>query len=197
MKVPFGTVGVGDKVEDLFIDDEALYSVTEQAGANAMTDMLRAYVPVGMTVMDGTACVGGNTYSAQQHFPTVAVEQDSLRCRILRSNMAVLGATNVTYIEDDLVTMLEASALPSGVPARLGAIVIDAPWGGLDYMKSKEVELYMSERPLAKVVQLCTRWTGVVMLKVGAGWQMLTAWRCPDTCVADVGCVIGTKKLPH
>eukprot|EP00045_Choanoeca_perplexa_P001861 m.22096 g.22096 ORF g.22096 m.22096 type:complete len:339 (-) comp11201_c0_seq1:67-1083(-) len=171
-KLEYFFPSAGRRIADLFLDDESKYSVSEEAGANAMTDLLRAHVPAGATIMDATACIGGNTFSAQKHFPTVAVEIDPLRNRILRSNMAVLGATNVThYLEQDLVAMLEADAMPHGVPDRLGAIIIDAPWGGTDYMRGDDVELFMSDRPLSKVVELCLKLTGVVMLKVPKNYR--------------------------
>lgn len=81
----------------LWIDKEASYSVTEERCANAMTEMLQLFFVRDDSasqprVLDATACVGGNSFSLQKKFSTIACEFDPIRFKMLQSNLEVLGA---------------------------------------------------------------------------------------------------------
>ena len=91
----------------LWIDKEAVYSVTEERCANSMTDMLNLFFEVPGTapasggavsttkrprILDATSCVGGNSFSLQKKFDLIACEFDPIRYKMLQHNMRVLGA---------------------------------------------------------------------------------------------------------
>jgi 16S rRNA C967 or C1407 C5-methylase (RsmB/RsmF family) len=82
----------------LWLDTTATYSVTEEKCADAMTHLLSLFFKPAFkighqpTVLDATACVGGNTFSLQKLFKTIACEMDSVRFTMLKTNMRVLGA---------------------------------------------------------------------------------------------------------
>jgi hypothetical protein len=198
-------------------------------------------------VVDGTSCVGGNVFSLQQVYTTVAVELDAGRFELLRRNMATLGVPAVDcsarHSEKRQDTPKcdavangaqgsepgqaakakegaeaspgapqggsgEASAVPtvhllcadikaevdlgaaaatSGKLERaepqpgttlspvdehghiawpVAALVVDPPWGGMEYGKAAEMELFLSDTPLPELVKLAGQATAVVMCKV-------------------------------
>lgn len=306
----FGNVPEGQR-KALWVDDEALYSITEHRHALAMTRLLAAFSPPvqaqpgpqsqpqaqsrsqpdpqaqsisqpqsqpqaqsqpqsqpssqhqaqqphhplqpqpqvshpARTVVDGTACVGGNVFSLQQAYTTVAVELDAGRFELLRRNMATLGvpavvcgdrhsekrqdtpmcdtaakgaqssepgeaapakegaeacsgapqgggseaeaAPTVHLLRADIKAEIElgAAAAVSGELGRaearaatlppvdehghiawpVAALVVDPPWGGVEYGKAAEMELFLSDTPLPTLVKLAGQTTAVVMCKV-------------------------------
>ncbi|EGD72633.1 hypothetical protein PTSG_04368 [Salpingoeca rosetta] len=101
---------------NLVLDNEALYSVSESGSADAMTWVLRCFVGEDEPVLDGTACVGGNTYSLQKVFPhTYATEIDADRFVMLQHNLHVLGcADRVRARQGDIVKFVQDVPADSG-----------------------------------------------------------------------------------
>ncbi|CAM9904055.1 unnamed protein product, partial [Phaeothamnion confervicola] len=149
----------------LQFDEEALYSVTDQHTADLITQMvlsLPGVDPAATTVVDSTACVGGNTISFAAAFDAVmAVELDSARFRMLRHNVAAVGrADRVTFLNADFLSVL-------GRPELCGAVVfLDPPWGGPVYKESGAVPLFLSGVPLAEVCRRLRGRARYVVLKV-------------------------------
>lgn len=136
--------------EQLKLDYEASYSLTDMHSADKITRDLARFAPTAGTVLDATACVGGNTYSFSRVFAHVAaMEIHPTRFQYLQHNMAVLGAANVRCLQGDA---LELVARPPH--QRYAAIFIDSPWGGPDYKKADRLQLHLSGLPLA---QACRR----------------------------------------
>lgn len=133
--------------DKIILDAEAMFSTTDQLTADKITQDILKFVPKTSIVTDATACAGGNTYSFSQQFERVlAFEKDALRVRILRHNMQLLGATNVSIRHGDSFQL--CTQQPQNV------IFIDPPWGGPDYKKHSRVSLQMSDRPLAEFCRL-------------------------------------------
>lgn len=126
----------------LILDEEALYSTTDQITADKITHDLLKFVSESATITDATACAGGNTYSFSQHFRRVnAFELDRDRVRILRHNMKLLGAGNVVIKHGDSYELCLGQFQD--------IIFIDPPWGGPSYKKHAKIALQLSGRHLA------------------------------------------------
>lgn len=126
----------------LVLDDEALYSTTDQTTADKITSDILGFVPETATVTDATACAGGNTYSFAQHFAQVyAFEVDAARARMLRHNMKLLGANNVTVRQGDSFSLCTQQYQD--------LVFLDPPWGGPNYKNHRRIALFMSGRHLA------------------------------------------------
>jgi 16S rRNA G966 N2-methylase RsmD len=128
------------------LDEEALYSTTDQTTADRITSDIAKFVPRTATITDATACAGGNTYSFSQYFEKVyAFELDQLRARMLRHNMTLLGASNVIVRQGDAFDLCMAQYQD--------VVFVDPPWGGPGYKKHSEIDLYMSGKHIAELCE--------------------------------------------
>lgn len=144
------------------MDEEALFSVTDQYTADKISTEIckrigRATeqdtlgdaptVRQPLSIIDATACVGGNTMSFAKHFQTVhAVEIDSTRHYYLKYNMTLLGLGNVITYHADILQLLDT--LPTA-----DVVFLDPPWGGPKYKSQERVELFLSGMPLSEVCE--------------------------------------------
>jgi len=141
------------------LDEEALYSTTDQLTAEKITKDILKFVPAHAIITDATACVGGNTFSFSQAFQTVyAVEKDDTRCKMLEKNMDVLCASNVTCISGDALEVC-----PS---LHQDVIFLDPPWGGPEYKQKPHIDLYLSDVALHSVCEKLAMYTSYFALKV-------------------------------
>ncbi len=147
---------------DMLFDEEALYSTTDQLTADKITKDISRFVPKDALIIDGTACVGGNTYSFGQTFrKVIAYEVDPKRALYLAHNMKLLGLTNVTCIHGDILdhVVLDHQQRPD-------CIFLDPPWGGPEYKQKERVELFLSQKKLAEVCAILARCTRYIAIKV-------------------------------
>lgn len=99
-------------------------------------------------MIDGTACVGGNTIVFSNVFEHVfAVEIDETRCAMLRNNLSVLGCKNVTCMCADFVR-----ALPDLPDCEL--LFLGPEWGRPEYVNLDKVSLQVGDPPLASLWEL-------------------------------------------
>lgn len=134
----------------LVLDDEALYSTTDQMTADKISADIARFVPRTAIITDATACAGGNAYSFSQHFDKVyAFEVDAARARTLRYNMTLLGARNV-YVQ-------RGDAFDLCLKQYQDVVFIDPPWGGPGYKKQLAVTLHLSGHHIAEFCERVIR----------------------------------------
>lgn len=134
----------------LLLDEEALYSTTDQTTADKISVDIAKIVPRVSTITDATACVGGNAYSFAQHFEKVyAFELDMTRARMLRHNMTLLGARNVVVQQGDAFDLC--------MNQYQDVVFMDPPWGGPGYRKHTAIELYLSGHHIAELCEQIIR----------------------------------------
>jgi len=122
-----------EKRKELLLDDEAFYSVTDQYTADKISKDILKNIPNIKVVTDGTACVGGNTYSFSKYFEKVhAVEIDPLRCSYLRKNLELLDVGNTDV---HLGSILETCP-----QLHQDMLFLDPPWGGPNYKSKKKID---------------------------------------------------------
>lgn len=135
----------------LQMDEVASFSVTACDIADRMARELRQLQPDPRhrwRVIDGTACVGGNTIAFSNVFKHVyAVEIDEARCEMLRNNVSVLGCKNVTCMCADFV-----QALPDLPDCEL--LFLDPEWGGPEYVNLERISLQVGGQPLANLCEV-------------------------------------------
>lgn len=134
----------GDIRQRLILDEEALYSTTDQLTADKITSDILKIIPSysNCIITDATACVGGNTYSFAQNYPYVhAIEKDTKRCSLLKHNLDALNVSNVKVSCGDAFEVCKKYTQD--------LIFIDPPWGGPDYKRLDKIDLYLSGRPLS------------------------------------------------
>lgn len=146
---------------ELLFDDEALYSTTDQLTADKITKDITKFISKSSTIIDGTACIGGNTYSFAQTFrKVIAYELDPKRALYLSHNMKTLGLSNVECIQGDLLENILSSEM------HVDCIFLDPPWGGPEYRNYVRVQLHLSKKPLASVCELIAPFTNYIAIKV-------------------------------
>ena len=148
-----------DKRKKLKLDDEALYSVTDQYTADRISRDIQKTLPNIQSITDATACIGGNTFSFSKFFKQVqAIEIDYIRYQYLVYNMEVLEANNITCHHGDL--MIECHRMINEL------IFLDPPWGGTEYKTKDKIDLFLSEIELSEVCDHIKHSTKYIALKV-------------------------------
>ena len=143
----------------LVLDYEASYSVTDQVTADKITRDVCMYVQEDAIITDGTACVGGNTYSFAKIFRNVnAIEIDPSRYSYLKNNMSVLGLEHVSCICGDVYDICQTMYQD--------VLFLDPPWGGPDYKQNNNIQLYLSSRELSDVCIDLSLYCKYIALKV-------------------------------
>jgi predicted RNA methylase len=130
---------------EIQVDDEAIYSTTDQMTARKICDMIVHYVGKHVTVVDATACIGGLTYSLAMIFnKVIAIEIDPQRYSYLCNNMKLLQVS-------DRVQCVEGDALKVCNNLEATVIVLDPPWGGPEYKNNALVHLTMNDMNISEV----------------------------------------------
>lgn len=154
-----------EKRKGLLLDDEAFYSVTDQYTADKISKDILKNIPNIKVVTDGTACVGGNTYSFSKYFEKVhAVEIDPLRCSYLQKNLELLDVANADV---HLGSILETCP-----QLQQDMLFLDPPWGGPNYKSKKKIDLYLSDLELSHVCNSLAPYTTYIALKVPTNFNI-------------------------
>ena len=101
-----------------------------------------------LTITDATANIGGNTISFYLNGFTVnAVEKDELTCQILKHNL------NVYKLPIDSVHCCDYLSIYKDL--KQDVVFLDPPWGGPDYKKINQLDLYLGENPPINIIDIC------------------------------------------
>lgn len=121
---------------------EGSYSITRRRDAERIMNILRSVFPEirTMSITDSTACIGGDTLNFAflfGHVHSIEIKEDNFRA--LANNVEVYGFRNVTMYHADATRIFNWNT---------HVLYIDPPWGGKDYKKYKELDLFLSEKRL-------------------------------------------------
>lgn len=122
--------------------EEGSYSITRRRDAERIMNVLRGAFPNlrQLTITDATACIGGDTLNFASHFAHVhSIELKENNFKALSHNVEIYGFQNVTLHHADSTTFFNWNT---------HILYIDPPWGGKDYRKHKDLDLYLSEKRL-------------------------------------------------
>lgn len=143
----------------LHLDEEALYSTTDQLTADKITKDIRTILSNQSVVTDATACIGGSAYSLSRAFSKVhAVEVDQGRYRFLSHNMQLLGASNVECIHGNAIEVCKKLTQD--------LIFLDPPWGGPEYKSKAKVTLQLDGKDISEVCKDLSPHTRYIAMKV-------------------------------
>jgi 16S rRNA G966 N2-methylase RsmD len=154
-----------EKRKQLQLDEEALYSVTDQYTADKISKDILKKFPKVKIITDATACIGGNTFSFSKFFEKVyALEIDPVRYEFLKQNMEILEVKNTETYFGNLMEV---------VPNLMQDMVfLDPPWGGPTYKSQKKVDLYLSDIELSFVCTRLIDYTKYIALKVPTNFNI-------------------------
>lgn len=178
------------------MDAEAMFSVTDQYTADKISAEIKKRIILHdnvtvKSIVDATACIGGNTMSFARYFDHVyAVEIDNTRYGYLRFNIQLLGLTNVSLQNADMLAALDQ--LPS-----MDVIFIDPPWGGPNYKSQDKLTLSLSGIPLSDVCQRLAEkrsWKYIV-LKVPTNFDVDSFDALASSCMTRIPSSTKFRKL--
>lgn len=139
-KFLFGDLSHNDLLK-IRMDKTSTYSVSDYQTAKEITKIILKIHGINKNsiIVDGTSCVGGNVISFAKTFKHVyAIEFDKSRSKLLQNNIDVYKLSKkVTVYNGD------ATKLYLDLP-KVDIWFLDPPWGGLDYKKNKQLDLYLS-----------------------------------------------------
>lgn len=122
--------------------EEGAYSITRRRDAERIVIILRNIFKniSSMTITDATACIGGDTLNFASQFSHVhSIEVNEENFNALSNNVNVYGYNNITLYHADAVNAYNWNT---------NVLYIDPPWGGKDYRKNKNLDLFLSGKRL-------------------------------------------------
>jgi 16S rRNA G966 N2-methylase RsmD len=153
--------------EKLLMDDEALYSTTDQQTADKITKEIAQILPKSAKITDATACIGGSANALASYFNNVcAIELDPQKYAYLTANLATLGRNNVKCICGDALIVCSQQ--------QQDMIFIDCPWNGPSYKEVPSLMLYLSGIPLYDVVRTLINHTKYIAIKAPVNFDEAT-----------------------
>ena len=145
------------------MDKISLYSTTDYKTSEIITNIVKNLpnIKYNSKIVDGTACIGGNSISFAKYFNCVySVEIDENRSQLLINNINVYNLNNhITVINNDITVIYKDIN-------DVDVYFLDPPWGGINYNNQTNIELYLSNIHLAKFCQMLRNYTKYIVIKV-------------------------------
>jgi 16S rRNA G966 N2-methylase RsmD len=136
---------------NLMIDEEAVTFITTPMNSEMITSIIDSQIPShiprsDITILDGTACVGGDSISFGKFFGAViATEIDPDRYNMLVNNLKEYDLTNVVPLNDDCLKIYRRLNF-------IDIIYLDPPWGGKTYKDEKNLRLTIGDAPIEDII---------------------------------------------
>jgi 16S rRNA G966 N2-methylase RsmD len=137
----------------LMIDNECVSFITTPINSELITTIIESLIPEHIpnseiTILDGTACVGGDSISFGKIFGTViASEIDKKRYEMLVNNLKVFELHNVVAINDDSLTLCKKLNF-------IDIMYFDPPWGGHGYKDFSNIRLSIGNTYIDDLVNI-------------------------------------------
>jgi len=128
-------------------DEEGLWSITHPDEATTISINIKKLLPnKNINILDMTAGCGGNTISFCEYFTkVVSIEFDPKRFEILKNNMKCYNYKNYEIYCGDSINYIDNN---------YDVYFIDPPWGGPEYKKCQNLELYLSNINILDVIKM-------------------------------------------
>jgi hypothetical protein len=120
---------------------EGSYSITRRRDAERIMIVLSNIFKdtSKLTITDATACIGGDTLNFALKFGHVhSIELSEENFEALENNVQAYNLHNVTLYQGDCTKLFNWNT---------NVLYIDPPWGGKDYKKHKELDLFVGKTP--------------------------------------------------
>jgi 16S rRNA G966 N2-methylase RsmD len=137
----------------LMIDDDSVSYITTPINSEIISAIIESLLPKNIqssdiTIMDGTACVGGDSIAFGQMFGTViASEIDSDRYKMLVNNLKVFELYNVVPVNDDCLKIFYRINF-------IDIMYFDPPWGGKSYKNENYIRLCIGDLFIDEIVNI-------------------------------------------
>jgi 16S rRNA G966 N2-methylase RsmD len=154
--------------KNIHMDYECVHYVTvprdSEMIAQFITKKLEKYKSKKeITIVDATACVGGDTITFCHNFgKVVSIEIDKSRYECLLHNLKLYNIDNA-YTEGCNGSCLDI--IPD-IQIDIDVIFADPPWGGVDYKLHDKLDLKLGDLELDQVIKLFLKKTKLVVAKL-------------------------------
>jgi hypothetical protein len=130
----------GVDMKDIMLTEEGKYSYTKRRDGDLTIDFFKKHLGSlkSLTILDGTGNVGGDTILFGLNFKHVdSIELDEENFKALKHNVGLYKLTNVDLHHGDTTKLFEKF--------KTDVVYFDPPWGGPDYKKKKELDLFLGK----------------------------------------------------
>jgi 16S rRNA G966 N2-methylase RsmD len=147
-----------EKYKLLKIDTESISYITTPNSAKQITQIIKSYFNkqklTPNTIIDCTACVGGDSISFANTFNKVfSIEIDKNRYEMLINNINIYELSNISVFNCNCLEQLKKLS-----NSFIQVVYFDPPWGGSDYKISTNLRLSIGTESIEKItVDLITR----------------------------------------
>lgn len=134
------------KKKDLIMTTEGLYSVSGKNAAKFLAKIIYKNMhSLNVKITDATGNNGSDTIMLAKYYKHInSIELDKTNFKALKNNVEVFGYNDkITLINGDSTNILAETIQD--------VIYIDAPWGGKNYKKEKQLKLYMGQMELSDI----------------------------------------------
>ena len=165
--------------EKILMDDVSAFSITASHFADQISELILKQEGIGpeMSIIDATACVGGNAMSFGKYFRNVeAIELDVNRASFLKHNMELINThfqkdkrhfgsfkTHAGSYENELERIDSSNK---------DIIFFDPPWGGEDYDEHAQIMLTLGDKTMTQIVNTVSREFNFIVLKVPKNFDL-------------------------
>jgi hypothetical protein len=149
----------------LKLTPEGEYSITKRKDGDVLLQHMRKVLKTlkDKHITDLTGNVGGDTILFGLHFKKVdSIELDPANFEALQNNVDVFGLQNVKLHQGDSTKLFNW---------KTDVLYIDAPWGGPDYKKHAELDLYLGDKRVDEFVKEVKDKATHVFLKVPRNYK--------------------------
>ena len=161
-KYLFGDLNYNDLLK-IQMDETSTYSVSDYKTAKNISELIMSIRGINKksTIVDGTSCVGGNVMSFARYFKHVfAIEFNESRLKLLKNNINVYKLNKkITAFNGDITVLYKELPI-------VDVYFLDPPWGGLDYLKSDKLDLYLSKINISDFCIMLKDYTKFIILKL-------------------------------
>jgi hypothetical protein len=138
---------------NLMIDDDSVSYITTPMNSEVIAGIIESLIPKNIsrsdvTILDGTACVGGDTISFGRIFGVViATEIEEHRYNMLVNNLKEFELYNVVPVNDDCLKIFRRLNF-------VDVMYFDPPWGGKSYKTESLLRLSIGDLYVDELVNL-------------------------------------------
>jgi 16S rRNA G966 N2-methylase RsmD len=137
---------------NLHIDHECISYITVPRDANKIVDLISEKMKKykkkdEITIVDSTACIGGDTIAFCHNFGIVIpIELDPDRYTNLIHNIETYNIQNAFPINGNCMNKIPE------ININIDVIYIDPPWGGSDYKLKDKMDIQMNDMDLDQII---------------------------------------------
>lgn len=158
----------GVDLKKIQITKVGVYSVTSYKSNLETVKIISDAVGKNITILDATACVGGDTIGFAMNFDyVISIEKDPVNYKALVNNVDVYGLDNVSCINKNFIE----DGIDIVTHRRPDVVYFDPPWGGKNYHLHDKLDLFLDSKNIKDVVSSILDNVKLIVLKVPSNFN--------------------------